>query len=54
MKNAVLVMVRAPFQVREGQMSVREALELCGASRALLTLEGSPITNFYCILHYFF
>ena len=47
-------MVNPLFQVQAGQISAREARELCGAYLAILTLEGSPITNFYCILHYFF
>lgn len=47
-------MVNPLLQVQEGQISAQEAPELCGAYLVILTLEGSPITNFYCLLHYFF
>lgn len=47
-------MVNLLFQMKEGQICAQETPELCGVYLGIVTLEGSPITNIYCILHYFF
>lgn len=47
-------MVNLLFQMQEDQISAQETIELCSIYVCVLTLEGSPIANTYCILHYFF
>lgn len=53
MKNAVFIALNLLFQVQEGQIRAKEAPEFCGVYMAILTLDGSPIPNFCCILNYF-
>lgn len=53
-KNAFILMVNSLFQMQRGKISAQETAELCGVCLGVVTLEDSPITNTYCILHYFF